>query len=214
MVFNARPLLDAEALVQKGDLVRASDKLWEAVAQSLKAATGEWVAEGPRDMRRLLDRLFRQTGDRALLRLYSVVESLRANAGEDFMSAEAVSAYAEDVRSLVEKLAGISPDDVGQASSPVRGEEVLAARQQHFQKRIGALSRRESRREVLAEMARVEAQLENMKPSGRPEMSVPGMPEARIAMALQRAQRQQKAEPAAQELGLYKDWLLGLIVNR
>jgi hypothetical protein len=216
MVFNAKPLLDAEALVQKGDLARASDKLWEAVAQSLKAATGEWTAEGPRDMRRLLDRLFRQTGDRDLLRLYSVVESLRANAGEDFMSAEAVGAYAEDVRTLVEKLAGLSDSVGGQAGAPIlhAPEEVLAARQQLFQKRTDGLSRRESRREVLAELARIEGQLENMKPSGRLERSVPGMPEARIAMALQRAQRQQEAEPAAQELGLYKNWLLGLMVNR
>src|SRR5436309_11306977 len=119
MVFNARPLMDADALIEKGDLARASGKLWDAVSQSLKAATGEWMAEGPRDMRRLLDRLFRQTGDRDLLRLYSVVESLRTNASEDFMSAEAVSAYAEDVRTLVEKLAGLSGFAGGQAGAPI-----------------------------------------------------------------------------------------------
>ena len=95
MVFNARPLLDAEALVQKGDLARASDKLWEAVSQSLKAATGEWTAEGPRDMRRLLDR-------RAIAEAFpgALVVSVQVDAADDEGAAQLA---AQPVASLADE---------------------------------------------------------------------------------------------------------------
>ena len=89
MAFNTKPLQDAEALLAKGEYRQASGKLWDAVEMALKSATQDWGAEGPRDMRRLVEQLYRQTADRDLLRLFSVVEGLHSNAAENFMSGEA-----------------------------------------------------------------------------------------------------------------------------
>lgn len=215
MVFNAKSLRDAEALIEKGDLARASERLWDAVAQAVKVATREWTAESPREVRRLVERLFRETGDRDLLRLYSVVESLKANASDDFMSAEAVRAYAEDVRSLVEKLYAIPGVDAAQAPPPAppSPEDGAQMRWQAFGGRINGLTRRDVRKELLAELARVDGQLDNLKPGGG-AAQVPGLPESRIARAMNQLERQRPEDPAAVEIGLYKQWLLGLMVNR
>jgi len=206
MVFNAKPLQDAAALVEKGDFARASDKLWDAVSLAVKASTGEWTAEGPREIRRLVDRLFQQTADRDLLRLYSVADSLRENGSENFLSGESVRAYAEDVRALVEKLHALpdSQADVAQALSPVIGHQA------DFENRIKGLTRRETRQQVLAELARVESQIDTFAPA-RNQSGIPGSPEARIANALQQVDRREN--PAGKELGLYKQWLLGVLTG-
>ena len=206
MVFNAKPLQDAAALVEKGDYPRASEKLWDAVSLAVKASTGEWNAEGPREIRRLVDRLFQQTGDRDLLRLYSVADSLRANASENFLSGESVRAYAEDVRALVEKLHSSVVRSAG--ASPAGAAE--ASRQDDFAKRIEGLSRRETRQVVLAELARVDSQTDTFRPA-RNQSGIPGSPEARIANAMQQVDRRE--DPAGQELGLYKQWLLGVLTG-
>lgn len=215
MVINVKQLRDAEALVEKGDLARASDKLWDAVTQAVKVSTKEWTAETPREIRRLVERLFRETGDRDLLRLYSVVESLKANASDDFMSAEAVRAYTDDVRELIEKLYAVPGVDGAQAPSPapVSPEEAVETRRRTFSARVERLTRREVRKELLAELARVDGQLDNLKP-GSAQAQVPGLPESRIARAMNQLERQRPEDPAAVELGLYKQWLLGLMLQK
>lgn len=214
--FNAKPLRDAEALLDRGDLPRASEKLWDAVTQAVKLATREWTAEGPREMRRLVDRLFRETGDRDLLRLFSVVDSLRANGAENFMSEETLRAHADDARALVEKLVALADRDgaAPAAAGTATPESLLAVRQQEFAQRVAGLPRRDSRREVLAELARVEGQLENLKPLNlRHEAAIPGFPESRIASALHRMERLQPEDRATADLARYKTWLLELLVN-
>jgi len=198
--------------MDRGDYARASEKLWDAVTQSVKVATREWAAEGPREMRRLVDRLFRATDDRDLLRLYGVAESLRANAAEDFMSADAVRAYAEDVRALIDKLHAIANFDEAQAPPPASPEAVLAVRQHDFEQHIQGLSRRETRKEVLAELASIDGQLDGLKPPGRKQAAIPGSPEARIANAL-RQMESCPEDPTGQELGLYRQWLLGVLTG-
>lgn len=208
MVFNAKPLQDAAALMDRGDHARASEKLWDAVTLAVKASTGEWNAEGPREMRRLVDRLFRATEDRELLRLYGVAESLRANAAEDFMSGEAVRAYAEDVRVLIEKLNAMDPGS--HVAPALGGPPPAVSRQADFETSLQGLSRREARKEVLAELARIDGQLESLKPA-QAVVGIPGSPEARIANALQQIDRRE--DPAGHALGLYRQWLLGVLTR-
>src|SRR3989304_3981963 len=92
MALNGKYLQDAEALLDKGDYSQASEKLWGAAAQVVKAiaATRRWRHSSHRDLREVVGRLFRETGDADLPRLFSVAESLHANFYENYMSGEIV----------------------------------------------------------------------------------------------------------------------------
>jgi hypothetical protein len=104
--LNGKYLADAEQLLAGGDYVQASEKFWGAVAQMVKlvAASRRWRHSSHRDLRGTVSRLFRETDDQDLLRLFSVAESLHANFYEDYLQPEDVRVYAEDIRRLIEKL--------------------------------------------------------------------------------------------------------------
>ena len=97
---------DAEKLLTEGDYPQASEKLWGAVAQMIKtiAASHRWRHSSHRDLRGAIGRLYEQSGDRELPRLFSVAESLHANYCEDYMEPNIVRLHADDVRNLIEKL--------------------------------------------------------------------------------------------------------------
>ena len=209
MVLNTKHLRDAESLLARGDYRQASEKLCDAVAQAIKVSTRDWGAEGPRDMRRLIEGLFHDTGDRELLRLFSVVESLNTNAREGFMSGEAVQAYAEDAKALLEKLDALS-EGQGQmggsqtAPAAASAEQELEGRQQDLLKRIAGLSRREVRKEVIAEMGRIEDQLQRLTAWPKGDTPIPGFPASRIASLMQRSvEIAPRDRSASQRLGLY-----------
>ena len=106
MALNGKYLQDAEALLDKGDYSQASEKLWGAAAQVVKAiaATRRWRHSSHRDLREVVGRLYRESGDEELPRLFSVAESLHANFYENYMSGDIVQLHAADIRKLVEKL--------------------------------------------------------------------------------------------------------------
>ena len=99
-------LEDGTALLARGDYPRAAEKLWGAAAQAIKAVAAQrrWLRSSHRDLRGVIDRLYRETGNQDLPRLLSTAESLHANFYEDFMSGEVVQLHAGDVRRLVEQL--------------------------------------------------------------------------------------------------------------
>ena len=106
VALNGKYLDDADRLRGLGDHVQASEKYWGAVAEMVKAVaeSRRWQHSSHRDLRNTVSRLFQETGDRDLLRLFSIAESLHANFYEDFMQPEDVRIYAEDAHVLVEKL--------------------------------------------------------------------------------------------------------------
>ena len=106
MLLNGKYLEDAERLLEAGDSPQASEKLWGAVAEMVKAvATGRgWRHFSHRELREAVERLFQETGDADLVRLFAEAESLHANFYENWMSLDTVKLYAEDARRLVEKL--------------------------------------------------------------------------------------------------------------
>jgi uncharacterized protein (UPF0332 family) len=106
MALNVKYLDDADTLLRNGDYVQASEKLWGAVAEIVKAVaeTRGWRQSSHRELRSTVERLFNETEDRDLLLLFSVAESLHANFYENFMSDEVVTTHAEDARRLVSKL--------------------------------------------------------------------------------------------------------------
>lgn len=110
MTLNGKYLEQAEALLVAGDYPQASEKFWGAVAEAVKgvAATRRWRHSSHRDLRDVIGRLYRETGDGDLLRLFSVAESLHANFYEDYMSSDVVMAYAEDAKRLVAKLQALA----------------------------------------------------------------------------------------------------------
>lgn len=110
MSLNSKYLHDAETLLERGDYPQASEKFWGAVATGVKAMATmrRWRHSTHRDLRVIVDRLYRETRDQELLRLFSTVESLHANFYEDFASPEAVRAMADDARRLIGKLEALA----------------------------------------------------------------------------------------------------------
>ncbi len=213
MAFNTKPLQDAEALLAKGEYRQASGKLWDAVEMALKSTTQDWGAEGPRDMRRLVEQLYRQTADRDLLRLFSVVESLHSNAAENFMSGEAVQAYAEDARSFIEKLMG-AEGAATDAAAPLPVAPPPDQRQSAFAERIASLTKRAARQELLAELRRTEEQLEAVSGERRGGPVIPGFASARIAAVMEQVESGQPQRTAGQGLVRYRTWLLSELLQR
>ena len=81
VAMNAKYLQEGEELLERGDYPQASEKLWGAVAQAVKvvAEFRGWRHSSHRDLRGAIDRLFRETADEEVPRLFSVAESLHAN---------------------------------------------------------------------------------------------------------------------------------------
>ncbi len=92
--------------MDRGDYPQASEKLWGAAAQAIKAvaAARDWRHSVHRDLRRNVERLYQETGDAELPRLFTVAESLHANFYVDFMSGEVVRLHAGDIQRFIEKL--------------------------------------------------------------------------------------------------------------
>lgn len=110
MTLNGKYLEQAEALLAAGDYPQASEKFWGAVAEAVKAvaATRRWRHSSHRDLREVISRLYQESGDAELPRLFSVAEALHANFYENYIAAEVVKAHAEDARRLVEKLQALA----------------------------------------------------------------------------------------------------------
>jgi hypothetical protein len=110
MALKGKYLEDADKLLEAGDYVQASEKYWGAVAETVKviATQRRWRHYSHRELRAAVERLFKETGDRELLHLFSTAESLHSNFYENFMSNEVVKAHAEDAHKLVDKLQSLA----------------------------------------------------------------------------------------------------------
>lgn len=99
-------LKDGKELLAKGDYAQASEKLWGAAAQIVKALA---AAEGREirshaDLHRYIVEVAKRTGDDEVRALWQSALALHQNFYENWLPAEMVEANARDVEKLIEKL--------------------------------------------------------------------------------------------------------------
>ena len=104
-------LQEAEGEFEKGDLVQASEKSWGAVAQYLKALATErdWGHDTHAHLVQVADRLWEETENDEMRRLFSSAESLHANYYQTNRSEAWVRRAMNDVRRYVAILAAMPP---------------------------------------------------------------------------------------------------------
>ena len=105
-MLNGQYLQDAERLLADGDYPQASEKLWGAVAEMVKAVAEArgWRHYSHRELRNAIQQLAAETTDAELRLLFAAAEALHANFYENWMDAATVRGHAGDARRLIEKL--------------------------------------------------------------------------------------------------------------
>lgn len=99
-------LTRAHTYLADDDLLQASEKGWGAAARVVKAVAEArgWDHNGHRQLHQTVDRLVAETGESELRSLFSQANTLHATFYDGFLSAEAISAYLEEVERFVERL--------------------------------------------------------------------------------------------------------------
>ena len=89
-----------------GDVRQASEKGWGAAAQIVKAVAEQrgWEHHGHRELFGVVRRLRNETGDPDVRRLFGLANSLHTNFYEDWLDAETVAEYLDDVERFVDRL--------------------------------------------------------------------------------------------------------------
>jgi hypothetical protein len=108
--LNDKYLKEAEALMEEGDYVQASEKFWGATAEIVKAVAAERNVEirSHGELHGFVTRLGRELHDPGLLRLFASASALHQNFYENWLPPEMVENYGEAVRELVERLKKLS----------------------------------------------------------------------------------------------------------
>lgn len=94
----------AKEELEKGDLLQASEKLWGAAAQMVKAVAERkgWAHDSHRALSQVVNRLAQETGDRALRSSFQIAQSLHFNFYENMHPRE----FIEDSLGTIEELLG------------------------------------------------------------------------------------------------------------
>jgi hypothetical protein len=97
-----------EALEQ-GDLIQASEKLWGAAAQKVKAVAESrgWSHHGHRELFRVVSRLAQETGDTEIRNLFRLADSLHTNFYEHWMTQEYIEDSVGQIQELIERLEAV-----------------------------------------------------------------------------------------------------------
>jgi len=105
--LHEKYLAEAEELYARGDLLQAGEKYWGAVAALLNAVGEALGLEhySGRDYQLIIQRIYRDTHDVEVLRLFGMVERLHANFyHNNFLDKETFDRHREDALALIEKL--------------------------------------------------------------------------------------------------------------
>ena len=99
-------LEEAEALLEKGDYIQASEKLWGASAESVKVVAAERGIElkTHRDLWEFVAKLSSEMRDPEVNKLFLEANYLHQNFYEGILPPEAVKAGAESVKEFMEKI--------------------------------------------------------------------------------------------------------------
>jgi len=107
--LNRKYFKEAEDLLARGDSVQASEKLWGAAAEIVKALAAKRGVElrTHTDLWNFMTKLRDELKDPEVTKLFAVANALHQNFYEASMTAEAVKDGAEAVRQLMDKLKDI-----------------------------------------------------------------------------------------------------------
>jgi len=107
--LNSKYLMEAEKLLAKKDYSQASEKLWGACAEIIKAvAAKRGLRLGThRSLGEFIVKLQKEHPEWGLIDAFSIANNLHMNFYEDWMPAEIVERNAQTVRDFVEKLKGL-----------------------------------------------------------------------------------------------------------
>lgn len=107
--LNGKYLKEAEELLSKRDYPQASEKLWGATAEIIKAVASKRGVElgTHRSIWEYVLRLAKEHPDWNLIQAFSVASALHTNFYEDHMPADIVKASAEEIKELVRKLKSV-----------------------------------------------------------------------------------------------------------
>lgn len=99
-------LEDAEALLQVGDYVQASEKFWDAAALTVKTVAAGMGMEvnSRREMWSFVSLLRNERDEPELNRLFSAASNLHQNVYEDWLPPDTVTDYGEAVKEFVSRL--------------------------------------------------------------------------------------------------------------
>jgi hypothetical protein len=109
LTLNYKYLREADALLEKGDYVQASEKLWGAAAAKVKSVAAQRGVRirSHEGLNRFIAKLGDELNDPELPRLLAIAAYLHQNFYEDWLPPEMVMNYSEAVKELVSKLDGI-----------------------------------------------------------------------------------------------------------
>lgn len=110
----------AEWEFERGDLLQASEKMWGAAAQFLKALATQrgWGHESHYHLGQVAGNLRKETGNDEIVRLFGMAEKLHTNFYAAYMDEEDVRLCMNDVRRLIDILESIptpEPPRIGYA---------------------------------------------------------------------------------------------------
>ncbi|ODS30729.1 MAG: Archaeal PaREP1/PaREP8 family protein [Candidatus Scalindua rubra] len=104
--LNGKYLQDAKALLKKQDYPQASEKLWGATAQIIKAIA---LKRGKKlrsheSISKYVVELSKELNDNSILDYFGLANSLHQNFYENWLAPEMVSRYAKIIEKLIKKL--------------------------------------------------------------------------------------------------------------
>jgi len=107
--LNDKYLREAEALLEKGDYVQASEKFWGAAAEMVKAVAAERDVEirSHGELHGFVTKLRKELDAPELTRLFAAAATLHQNFYEGWLTPEMVEDYGGAVKELVERLKGL-----------------------------------------------------------------------------------------------------------
>ena len=97
---------EAQSTLQEGNAIQASEKLWGAAAQAVKAVAEArgWAHNNHRELYNVIARLRQETGQSRLRELFAIANALHQNFYEWWMSLEDVGELSTRVQELREAM--------------------------------------------------------------------------------------------------------------
>ncbi len=108
--LSEKYLGEAKELLSKGDIVQSSGKLWGATSLTVKtvAAKRGLKLEKHGSLWSFISKLSKESGDKDIITLFQVANSLHWNFYENQMNKEALEIATENIEKLISKLKGFS----------------------------------------------------------------------------------------------------------
>lgn len=99
-------LAQAKDELASGDSLQASEKLWSAAAQMVRAVADRrgWRHDSHRSLFEAVDRLVEATGDQGLRAAFQIASSLHTNFYENWQSPESVESSVPTIEDFVSRL--------------------------------------------------------------------------------------------------------------